>query len=203
MSFHKKLIFLSVVTITLAVCSPNAAAQSYSRYSSYWTTSNGFQSSIKLHNHNIGAPINIEPTLYLANGTPVKLARIQLGPLENSEIDVNTELRRRNLPEGNGSALFLYSGPALNVLAAETLVTNSQLSLAYTIPSYEQRQASTVQRYVYSRPSTSSDVYVSLQNTTGAPLSIRPTLQFGDRTINLDQISLRPMNNDYSSFLTH
>jgi len=156
----RKLILWSVLLNVLAAFAANAAAPRYERYSSYWTTLNGFQSSIKLHNHNIRGSVHIQPTLFLANGTPVQLAEIKLGPLENSEIDVSEELRSRNLPEGSGSALFRYSGPAQNILAAETLVTNRRFSLSYTIPSYEDRHASGVQRYVFSsRPRMPTSMY--------------------------------------------
>lgn len=119
------------------------AANVHWRYGSYWTTQEGSQSTVQLHNNLVNFPITVTPVLYLKDGTAAELDSITLNALRNASLDINRILESKGLPaNAEGSVACRYPGRIANALAAETLIVRTDASLSYTIPSYEERPAS-------------------------------------------------------------
>src|SRR5437016_4901515 len=93
------------------------------RYGSYWTTREGSQSTVQLHNNLVNFPIIVTPVLYLKDGSAAELDSITLNALGNASLDINRALESKGLPaNAEGSIAFRYLGRIANALAAETLI---------------------------------------------------------------------------------
>ena len=86
------------------VASSNAAPPKigpHLRNSSYWSTAEGQQSTVHLHNNLVKFPITVTPILYLDDGSAMELTPITLGPLANSELDINNAASEKGLPSNS------------------------------------------------------------------------------------------------------
>jgi hypothetical protein len=125
------------------------------RYSAYWTTAYGFESTIELHNNFVDEPLRVTPVLYTANGAAIELDEVQMGVLGSSSVKINEALAAKGVSQPqSGSAVFCYSRKFGGALSAEISVIQYQKSLAYTIPSVEGlSRASQAQHTAFWRPS--------------------------------------------------
>ncbi len=171
-------------------------------YNSYWSTADGFQSTIQFHNNLIADSLSVTTTLYSADGRSVTLEPVVLGALGNASVDLNQELARRGWPESQiGSAAFHYSRKFPGALGAEISVVNAQKGLAYTIPSASTGAASARQHAVFWLPSENAEVYVALQNISAESLQISAVLDVDSRSSQLPVIVLQPRETGRSGFI--
>lgn len=151
----------------------NNGAVTQSVYNAYWVTGNGSRSLAQLHNNLLSEPLNVQPVLFLPDGSDVPLPVVALLPLGNATVDIAAELAKlgKTAPI-SGSAVFRYRRKYSGALAAEIYVENTEESLSFTIPSSEKPPASATQNAVFWLPSPNAEVYVALQNASNVPIRV-------------------------------
>ncbi len=70
----------------------------------YWSTADGFVSTIEMKNYHVSKPITATPVLHLDHGGEIALAPITLKPSETRLLNINRELTKRSQREMIGAA---------------------------------------------------------------------------------------------------
>ena len=65
------------------------------RYSAYWTTAYGFESTIELHNNLVNEPLTVTPVLYTASGAAIELDEVRMGILGSASVESTRPWPRR------------------------------------------------------------------------------------------------------------
>ncbi len=66
----------------------------------YWSTTDGFVSTIEMKNYHVSNPLTVTPVLHLEQGGDVALDPVALKPSETRRININQALAKRGLCAG-------------------------------------------------------------------------------------------------------
>jgi len=160
------------------------------RYSAYWSTMDGNNSQIIVRNANRVESVSISVSLRLSSGDEFVFDELEVEAQGNRAVDVRQLLEKRGVRAAWGSATITYRQPNNKAVMVETIVEDVRKSISYTVPSYERAGYGRRLYGLYWTPAPTTELYVALQNTSGSPLTVRPSLQTAEGIIEMPPVSL-------------
>jgi Big-like domain-containing protein len=153
--------------------------QSYSLFSGLWRVDGAFESSIRIRNELLVAPLDVTPVLYMADGTEYDLPPVHLPTGGVAVVDVNEALAAippslaAHLSEfGSAELRYQYTSPGHVVASIQML--NIAQSLIFVTPfngTDAMMSGTHTVEGVWWRRDPGVTGFVSLANVTGAPVS--------------------------------
>jgi hypothetical protein len=163
-----------------------------SMYNAYWSTANGFQSVAQLHNNAAKVSLTVQPVLYSPDGQAMNLSPVTMAPLGNATIDIGAALAANGWSQATtGTAIFQYQGVP-GQLEVEIYEGNPEESISFTIPSLDKPYQSAMQDAVFLLPSSSSEIWVSLQNASAQTIHVTPSLTLAGSAASMAPVTLPP-----------
>ncbi len=159
------------------------------KYSAFWSTAAGYRSTLVVFNSSQKERLTVRTLFTPTSGNGVSLSPLSLEPLASQTIDLNERLAAAGLAPTNGTATFTYGGTYRNVLHVETMVETPWWEAAFTIPSNETGLSGLMETAFY-LPTESTELFVSVQNTSPGPVAIRPTLYLERQSFDLAPLSI-------------
>jgi hypothetical protein len=153
-------------------CCSDQPAVSRRMIGTYYTTEDGFESTLILNNKGPGQ-IMVTPVLHSYTGQTFTASPVAVGGLSSSEIDLNLLARVAGPQFRSGSFEFTYEGGLLEVGGGLRIV-NAEKSLIFDEQMLEpgMKFPSSRLEAVYAVPFEGSQVSVILTNTTAQPIIV-------------------------------
>jgi hypothetical protein len=155
----------------------------------YWSTADGFVSTIEMKNYHVSNPLTVTPVLHLENGGDVALDPIALKPSETRRININQALAKRGLYARVGAAEIRHA-PA-GAFGANLTVLNEPKSLIYNFQ-FRTPDMTTRLEGLWWFYEERTDGFVAAQNAGDDAITVTPTLYARERPYRLDPVKLRP-----------
>lgn len=160
-------------------------------YLPYWRIDDGFQSRIYIRNVNVRR--SLVATLSLVTKTrTISFPQIELEPAHTFSVDVTQALLTATPHSGQGSAFIDFSAESIGAINAFAQIINPSTSIALSFPFQRadpaaEKELNAVAWYL----DQSTDVFVSIQNTSTRMLTVFPSV-YGSREMQLDRVTLKP-----------
>jgi hypothetical protein len=155
----------------------------------YWSTADGFVSTIEMKNYHVSNPLTVTPVLHLEHGGEIALEPITLKPSETRRINLNQVLAKRGQRELIGAAEISHA-PA-GAFGANMTVLNDAKSLIYNFQ-FRTPDVTTRLEGLWWFYDEHTDGFVAAQNASNNEITVTPTLYAQERPYRLEPIKLRP-----------
>jgi hypothetical protein len=155
----------------------------------YWSTGDGFVSTIEMKNYHVTSPLTVTPVLRLEHGGDVALDPVALKPSETRRININQALARRGLYARVGAAEIRHAPEG--AFGANLTVLNEARSLIYNFQ-FRTPEMTTKLEGLWWFYDEHTDGFVAAQNASDDPVTVTPTLYARERPYRLDPVRLRP-----------
>ncbi|MDA1315963.1 MAG: hypothetical protein O2968_21785, partial [Acidobacteria bacterium] len=145
-----------------------------------------------LRNNLVNSELMVQPVLYTENGEAIALSPITLPPSASAAIPVNETVRKLGYHDPLfGGAEFHFDAAYPGALSVETEMIQPELNFAYSVQSFSARDgAANEQHSVFYRPTPATDVFFAMYNSSDQEVVVRPTVISGNRTIELDALTI-------------
>lgn len=175
---------------TIAAESP--IPQKQSRSSAFWTTEDGFRSTLLLRNINRRDDLLVYTTLFNSDGLPLPLSPLTIRASSTMEVDIDFITKGAGWRAASGSALLEWTHSSMDQLLVETVIENRRKSISYSVPTPEKIGTSHRLYGLYFRNSDTVELYAALHNTSVVPLVVTPSLAVAAREIDLPSVTIPP-----------
>ncbi len=155
----------------------------------YWSTTDGFVSTIEMKNYRVDVPLTVTPVLYPQHGREIALDPITLKPSETRLLNINKALAKRGQHEMLGAAEIRHAPEG--AFGANLTVLNEAKSLIYNFQFHAPDMTTRLEGlwWFYDEH---TDGFVAAENASAADITVTPTLYARERPYQLDPVRLRP-----------
>lgn len=156
----------------------------------YWSTADGFVSTIEMKNYHVSNPLTVTPVLRLEHGGgDVALDPVTLKPSETRRLNINQALAMRGLYAKVGAAEIRHAPEG--GFGANLTVLNESKSLIYNFQ-FRTPDMTTRLEGLWWFYDEHTDGFVAAQDASDDPITVTPTLYAGERPYRLPPLKLRP-----------
>ena len=157
----------------------------------YWTTENGFVSTIEMKNYHVEQPLTITVMLYPLDGPAIILNPITLNPSETRLLNINQVLADSGKHATVGAAEIKYNQLTEGVFGANLTVLNTSKSLIYNFQFRLPEMTSRLEGLWWFYDNH-TDGFVAVQNTSDKNVTVVPTLYVRECRRQLELLQLSP-----------
>jgi hypothetical protein len=169
---------------------PAETASSFVIAAPYWTTEDGFVSTIEMKNNRVDTSLTITPVLYPLHGQKLTLDPVLLKPSESRLLNINKALGKKGKGNTSGAVEILYTHTTPGAFGANLTVLNEAQSLIYNFKFQRPDETSRLEGLWWFLDKD-TDGFTAMQNVSDKEIKVTPTLYVREQPYQLNAIRLR------------
>jgi hypothetical protein len=189
-------VLLALVSALVATAGAESPEQEL--WSPYWSITDGFKSSLQMKNNLAAEPLQVEVSVYLAEGGEYRLGVYTLQPRETTTLDLNRAIEAAaptgTMRQGWGNLEVKFESTDPSALMGSISVVNPDAGIAWDFRLYSvyPELAGRPLRGVFWLPNQDADGFIAIQNVNETATIVSPKLIVDGASLQLPRLNSRP-----------